>query len=69
MTTLGSIHGLDQFMQFTVTKSRLSAEIKALLFLALPLAGAQLAQAATSFVDTVMMGLLGQQAVWCGDFD
>jgi multidrug resistance protein, MATE family len=66
MTTLGSIHGLDQFMQFTVTKSRLSAEIKALLFLALPLAGAQLAQAATSFVDTVMMGLLGQQALAAG---
>lgn len=34
--------------------------------LAVPLAGAQLAQAATSFVDTVMMGLLGSQSLAAG---
>ncbi len=45
---------------------RLIAEIKAMLFLAVPLASAQLAQSATGFVDTVMMGLLGQQVLAAG---
>lgn len=54
-------------MQFkTLTRSGVNAEVRALLNLAIPLAGAQLAQAATGFVDTVMMGLLGQQALAAG---
>ncbi|NJR65417.1 MAG: MATE family efflux transporter [Leptolyngbyaceae cyanobacterium CRU_2_3] len=53
-------------MQSTLTKSQLLGEIKALLFLAIPLAGAQLAQSATGFVDTVMMGMLGQQTLAAG---
>lgn len=47
-------------------KSRVISEIYACLFLAIPLAGAQLAQAATSFVDTVMMGILGSQTIAAG---
>lgn len=42
------------------------AEVRACLALALPLAGAQLAQVATAFTDTVMMGLLGSQALAAG---
>jgi multidrug resistance protein, MATE family len=53
-------------MQSTLTKHRLIAEIKAMLFLAIPLASAQLAQSATGFVDTVMMGLLGSQVLAAG---
>jgi multidrug resistance protein, MATE family len=53
-------------MQSTLTKHRLIAEIKAMLFLAIPLASAQLAQSATGFVDTLMMGLLGQQVLAAG---
>ena len=63
-------------MQFTPKQSipkpptpkqpRLIAEIKAMLSLAVPLASAQLAQSATGFVDTVMMGLLGQQVLAAG---
>ena len=37
-----------------------------MLFLAIPLASAQLAQSATGFVDTVMMGILGQQVLAAG---
>ncbi|NEQ23248.1 MAG: MATE family efflux transporter, partial [Microcoleus sp. SIO2G3] len=47
-------------------KARLQSEIRACLALALPLAAAQLAQQATSFVDTVMMGLLGSEAIAAG---
>ncbi|MBD3882952.1 MATE family efflux transporter [Phormidium tenue FACHB-886] len=47
-------------------KPKLTTEIKAMLFLAVPLASAQVAQAATGFVDTVMMGLLGQQVLAAG---
>jgi MATE family multidrug resistance protein len=46
--------------------SRFKFEIKQCLFLAIPLAAAQLAQSATTFVDTVMMGLLGSQALAAG---
>jgi multidrug resistance protein, MATE family len=42
------------------------AEIRACLALAIPLAGAQLAQAATAFIDTVMMGLLGSATLAAG---
>ncbi|MBD2092830.1 MATE family efflux transporter [Microcoleus sp. FACHB-1515] len=47
-------------------KAQLRSEIRACLALALPLAAAQLAQQATSFVDTVMMGLLGSEAIAAG---
>lgn len=49
-----------------LSKSRVISEIQACLFLAVPLAGAQLAQAATAFVDTVMMGILGSQTIAAG---
>lgn len=47
-------------------KSRVIAEIKECLVLAIPLAGAQLSQAATTFVDTIMMGILGSQIIAAG---
>jgi len=53
-------------MASTPTRSQFVKETKALLPLAIPLAGAQLAQAATGFVDTVMMGILGQQTLAAG---
>ncbi|HEY9630029.1 MAG TPA: MATE family efflux transporter [Coleofasciculaceae cyanobacterium] len=53
-------------MQSTLTRSQFVRESKALLHLAIPLAGAQLTQAATGFVDTVMMGILGQQVLAAG---
>lgn len=43
-----------------------TAEIRAFLKLALPLASAQIAQAMTGFVDTVMMGWLGQREIAAG---
>jgi multidrug resistance protein, MATE family len=42
------------------------AEVRASLFLALPLAGAQMAQSAIAFVDTAMMGQLGSAALAAG---
>jgi MATE family multidrug resistance protein len=53
-------------MNHILTKHRVTSEVKACLLLAIPLAGAQLAQAATTFVDTVMMGLLGSQTLAAG---
>ncbi|MBW4658427.1 MAG: MATE family efflux transporter [Drouetiella hepatica Uher 2000/2452] len=53
-------------MPFTLTRSQWVKETHLLLHLAIPLAGAQLAQAATGFVDTVMMGILGQQTLAAG---
>jgi MATE family multidrug resistance protein len=47
-------------------KNKLFSEVQACLVLAIPLAGAQLAQAATAFVDTVMMGILGSQTIAAG---
>lgn len=41
-------------------------EINSLLHLSIPLASAQIAQAATGFVDTVMMGWLGQETLAAG---
>lgn len=49
-----------------VTRSRFGAEVRTTLFLAIPLAAAQLAQSATGFVDTLMMGLLGSDALAAG---
>ncbi|HEY9661334.1 MAG TPA: MATE family efflux transporter [Allocoleopsis sp.] len=51
---------------YAFTKSRVFREIKACLFLAVPLAGAQLAQSAIAFVDTVMMGWLGSDTIAAG---
>ena len=45
---------------------RIWPELRACLTLATPLAGAQLAQAGTAFVDTVMMGLLGGSVLAAG---
>ncbi|MFN6571612.1 MATE family efflux transporter [Dendronalium sp. ChiSLP03b] len=42
------------------------SEIKQCLLLAVPLAAAQLAQSATGFVDTAMMGWLGSQTIASG---
>ena len=42
------------------------SEVKKCLALAVPLAAAQLAQSATGFVDTVMMGWLGSQTIASG---
>lgn len=53
-------------MKHTLTKSTIVIEIKDCLLLAIPLAGAQLAQAATAFIDTVMMGLLGSRTLAAG---
>jgi MATE family multidrug resistance protein len=53
-------------MTRALSKSRVIAEIKECLLLAVPLAGAQLSQAATTFVDTVMMGILGSHIIAAG---
>jgi multidrug resistance protein, MATE family len=52
----------------TLNADRLSfhTEIKAFLQLAIPLASAQVAQLATGFVDTVMMGHLGRETLAAG---
>lgn len=47
-------------------RSQISSEIRASLVLALPLAGAQMAQSAIAFVDTAMMGQLGSQTLAAG---
>lgn len=48
------------------TQLSVRAEIRASLQLAIPLASAQVAQAATGFVDTLMMGWLGQATLAAG---
>ncbi|MBF2079231.1 MAG: MATE family efflux transporter [Synechococcales cyanobacterium T60_A2020_003] len=53
-------------MKGSVTTSTLVSEIQSCLHLAIPLVGAQLAQSATSFVDTVMMGWLGSDTIAAG---
>lgn len=49
-----------------LSKSNILSELNACLTLALPLAGAQLAQSATAFIDTIMMGLLGSETLAAG---
>lgn len=49
-----------------IRRDRLISEVQQCLLLAIPLAAAQLAQSATGFVDTVMMGLLGSQTIASG---
>jgi MATE family multidrug resistance protein len=47
-------------------KLSIRTELKAFLHLAIPLASAQVAQLATGFVDTVMMGHLGRETLAAG---
>lgn len=51
---------------YAFKQSRVFSEIQASLSLAIPLAGAQLAQSAVAFVDTVMMGWLGSETIAAG---
>lgn len=44
-------------------QSAIRTEIREFLRLTIPLASAQVAQAATGFVDTVMMGWLGKETL------
>jgi len=53
-------------MNRSLLKSDILSEAKASLHLAIPLAAAQLAQAATNFFDTLMMGWLGTQNLAAG---
>jgi multidrug resistance protein, MATE family len=46
--------------------SKLRSEFSESLKLAIPLAGSQIAQAATGFIDTVMTGWIGQEALAAG---
>ncbi|MBD1998726.1 MATE family efflux transporter [Leptolyngbya sp. FACHB-541] len=50
----------------SISISPVRSEIKAFLHLAIPLVSAQIAQSATGFVDTVMMGHLGWKALASG---
>lgn len=49
-----------------IARSKTGLEARAFLALALPLAGAQVAQAAVGFVDTLMMGRLGADTLAAG---
>lgn len=51
---------------FFLKWSRIISEIRSCLSLAIPLAGAQLAQSIIAFVDTVMMGWLGSETIAAG---
>ncbi|MBE7382979.1 MAG: MATE family efflux transporter [Leptolyngbya sp. SIO1E4] len=53
-------------MKFFVVHPALKTEMREFLKLALPLSSAQVAQAMTGFVDTVMMGWLGQESLAAG---
>ena len=47
-------------------QANLKTEVREFLKLAVPLASAQLAQSATGFVDTIMMGRMGPDALAAG---
>ena len=53
-------------MALILSRSSVRTEAREFLKLAIPLASAQVAQAATGFVDTVMMGWLGQDVLAAG---
>lgn len=53
-------------MLSTTMRSPLKAEIREFLKLAVPLASAQVAQSATGFADTVMMGRMGAEVLAAG---
>lgn len=55
-----------KYMSHGLPSPTILDEVKAVLHLAIPLAGAQLSQSATGFVDTVMMGFLGSQTIAAG---
>lgn len=48
------------------TRSQVGVEVREFLKLAVPLASAQVAQAAVGFVDTIMMGHLGAETFAAG---
>jgi multidrug resistance protein, MATE family len=50
----------------TLNESSISAEVREFVKLAVPLAGAQVAQALVGFVDTLMMGHLGTESLAAG---
>jgi multidrug resistance protein, MATE family len=50
----------------TLTRSPIQSEVTEFLKLAIPLIGVQLAQAATGFVDTLMMGRMGLETLAAG---
>jgi multidrug resistance protein, MATE family len=50
----------------SIAQTKTALEVRAFLALAVPLAGAQLAQAAVGFVDTLMMGRLGANILAAG---
>lgn len=50
----------------TISKSGIGIEVREFVKLAVPLAGAQVAQAAVGFVDTLMMGHLGAESLAAG---
>lgn len=58
--------GNQELMERVAVKSPILSEIKACLNLSIPLATAQLAQAATNFIDTIMMGWLGGDRLAAG---
>ncbi|HIK14797.1 MAG TPA: MATE family efflux transporter [Leptolyngbyaceae cyanobacterium M33_DOE_097] len=53
-------------MVYLTLSKPIQTEIRAFIRLTVPLAAAQVAQAATGFVDTVMMGWLGQETLAAG---
>lgn len=50
----------------SIAQAKTGSEVRAFLDLAVPLAGAQVAQAAVGFVDTLMMGRLGANTLAAG---
>ncbi|PSR17499.1 MATE family efflux transporter, partial [filamentous cyanobacterium CCP3] len=50
----------------SIAQAKTGSEVRAFLALAVPLAGAQVAQAAVGFVDTLMMGRLGANVLAAG---
>lgn len=50
----------------STARAETSSEVRAFLSLAMPLAGAQVAQAAVGFIDTLMMGRLGANTLAAG---
>ncbi len=53
-------------MHTRLSQSRIAAEVKSFLKLAIPLSAAQLTESSTAFVDTVMMGWLGGETLAAG---
>jgi MATE family multidrug resistance protein len=49
-----------------IAQAKLGSEVRAFLALAVPLAGAQVAQAVVGFIDTLMMGRLGAETLAAG---